>query len=211
MKLRRPLFTRKGFVLFVRTPSRKRTVTSFVLVAMVFLWIGMTLRNILPVAVVNGSGIARKDFTERVLLKAGPQVMDQLIVSKLLVAEAQKRHVVLSEKEIDEVLAKVEAELVKNNATVQDYLVAQGSTLSMLRIELRNQLIVEKLFGANIVVTQKEIDAYFTQNNIRKGTGAVLISQTIAIKKAVRTNKLREAFQIWLQKELQNAEILRLI
>lgn len=171
----------------------------------------MTVRNILPIAVVNGNGIGRKDFTDRVLLKAGGQVMDELIVSKLLQEEADKRHIVITDKEIDDTVSKVEKELQKNNATLADYLVAQGQTLEMLRIELKGQLIVEKLFGANLEPTQKEIDQYFVQNNIKKGSGSILISQNIAIKKAVRIQKLRVAFQTWLQKELQDAEILRLI
>ncbi len=211
MRLRRPSFSKQKFIHFVKTPSRRRTITSYVLVAIISLFVGMNIRNFLPVAVVNGDGIGRKDFTERVLLRAGAPVMDQLIVSKLILTEADKRRVVVTEKEIDTHLQKIEAELTKNNSNLGLYLATQGMTLDMFRLELRTQLIVEKLFGGNSTPTSKEIDDYFVQNNIKKGTGAIYVSQNLAIKKQVRIQKLRNSFQVWLQKELKEAEILRLI
>lgn len=184
-------------------------VGSYFLMAFLGFVFGINLRSLIPIATVNGEGISRQDFTRRVYMISGNQVLDQLIIYNLVEAEAKKRNVHVSQSEVQEQIKTVEKNLKKQSQTLDNYLAQQRNTKEMLEKEIQIQLLVEKMFGKSISITDQDINDYFVNARIQRGEGAIFESQKIAIRGQVQALKLQNEFGKWVTSALKNSDIRR--
>ncbi|KXK07609.1 MAG: Foldase protein PrsA [Microgenomates bacterium OLB22] len=200
---------RFSLVSYLFKSKKALLVGSYLLVAFLAFVFGINLRRLIPIATVNGEGISREDFTRRVYMIAGNQVLDQLIIYHLVEEEAMKRNVKASKSEVDKQISIVEENLKKQSLTLNDYLAQQRNTRDMLEKEIKIQILVEKMFGKNIAISEKDINDYFVNARILKGEGAIYESQKIAIRGQVQALKLQNEFGKWVTSALKNADIRR--
>lgn len=191
--------------------NKKKFYITLLCVAILSFICGANLRNIVPVALVNGEKISRPIFTQQLLKIAGQQVMSNLIAEKLIYQEAKKRHVSVTKGEVAKKVADIVELLDRQHLTLKDLLVSQGRTKPELENEIKLQLTIEKLFKNQLTITTREIDQYFVTSNIKRAEGALFESQKIAIINNIRRDKLRNALTQWIGAQKNTVKIQYLI
>ncbi len=131
-------------------------------------------------AEVNGRPILREQV-ERILHSHGPasqaadpqetlsfelNILDELINRQVLLDHAVRSGITVSEAEVDTQVARLESPYSKD--TFEKQLEAQGMDMSMLRQEIRSNLLVEKLLNrdvsSHVNIKQAEMQAYYDRN-----------------------------------------------
>lgn len=121
-------------------------------------------RGVFVAATVNGQPISRLSVVQQLEKQGGKQTLDNLVTRVAIQQEGKKKNITISQKEMDEQLKKIEKNLTGQGMTLDQALQAQGMTKAALTDELKLQLTVQKLVGSNIIVTDKDVDAYIEQN-----------------------------------------------
>jgi len=135
------------------------------------------IRNIDGVAaVVNTGYVTRKEIDDRIvaLQKQGAKlpeasvlrktVMERLIIEKIQLQEADQNGVVVSDKELDKIIADIAAKNKMSVAEFKQKVVATGSTFERYRQMLRDDVVIsrfrEREVEAKIKISDAEIDNY---------------------------------------------------
>ena len=135
------------------------------------------IRNIDGVAaVVNTGYVTRKEIDDRIaaLQKQGTKlpeasvlrktVMERLIIEKIQLQEADQNGVVVSDKELDKIIADIAAKNKMSVADLKQKVVATGSTFERYRQMLRDDVVIsryrEREVEAKIKISDAEIDNY---------------------------------------------------
>lgn len=192
-------------------PKRKFPLTRVAIGVVVIGLIALFLSNkgLLVAAVVDGKPIFRWQLTKVLTDRYGTQTLDSLISQTLVNQEAQKANVTVFDTEIQ----TKEAELVKSlggNVSLDDVLKYQGMTKSDFEEQLRLQLLVEKLLGKDITITDADITAYIATN-------AAMLSATdeaglrAEAKQAIFSQEINKKLQTWFSGIKEKAKILRFL
>lgn len=135
------------------------------------------------VAVVNTGFISRKEIDDRVatIVKQSAanstslpdrdalrkQVLEQLIVEKVQLLEAQQNGITVSDAELDKIIADIAARNKLTMAGFREAIIKSGSTFSSYRELLRNDVIVtrfrEREVDAQIKISEAEVDNYISE------------------------------------------------
>ncbi|HLL60293.1 MAG TPA: hypothetical protein VK338_01120, partial [Candidatus Nitrosocosmicus sp.] len=83
---------------------------------------------------------------------------------------------------------------------------SQGQTRDDLKKQIKIQILVEKMFGKDLAVTDKEAQEYFEKNKESYGE-ATYESKANEIKNGLKNQKLAEKFQSWLEDVKSKAKI----
>lgn len=152
------------------------------------------------VATVNGQPIFRSTLIKELESQSGPQILDSLVLETLVRQEAASRKITISDQEIADETKKLEAKLAAQKQNLDQLLVVQGMSRSMLKEQLRLQLMVEKMVDRNsITVTDDEVKKYFEDNkaflpkNIKQEELAPEVKTQLQQQKA--TAKTQEFFK----------------
>ena len=191
---------------FELTP-RKKLLTFFAVVSLISFIFGFKFRNLIPAATVNGEMISRRDFSEKLLKRSGQTVLNELVTEKLLLQEAKRQNVVVTKKEINEKINLFKRQLLRQGLKEESELAQNKKTRPILEREMRNQLLIEKLFGKNMAITDQSIEKYLESNNIRKGTAAIWESQKIAVNQILYQQRLQQRFLSWLDLKKKDARV----
>lgn len=122
------------------------------------------------------------DRLQETLRQARLTVLDKLIEKKLMVQEAKKLGIQVSDQDVD---AAVQRVLTNNKATMEQFrkeLAAMGMTEKQYREELRDQILSSKLINyevrTKVVITEEKIlDYYDTHYTEKTGGGAYHLQQ----------------------------------
>jgi foldase protein PrsA len=117
------------------------------------------------VAVVNGQPITKDALVDRLLVKStvGQQVLETMIVELLLDQEAKKKGIEVKQEEIAERIDRVKKELGTKEA-FDEYLLRQDVTEAGLPGRVRVKIMVEKLLGGRVQVSDDEIKRFYDRN-----------------------------------------------
>ena len=113
------------------------------------------------IAIVNGERITRKEFLDKMESQAGMQILQEMINSKLVAQEAAKIGVEVTTERIDEEMVKIK----ENLGDQYDYMLSMyGMTEDSLRKTLEQNLLAYEISTKDIVVTDEQISADYTEN-----------------------------------------------
>lgn len=194
---------------FVKHPIVRKGFP-YVVVAIIFLIIGFSIRRFIPVALVNNKPVDRIEFNERLLENAGAATLQQMIIEDITDAEAERKKINV-DKEFKAQMEIIQRSLDRQNATMEQYLAQVGKTQEEFEDEVRDQLIVKKLFAKEAEVTEEDIEAYFEETGVTKGEGAIYTSQEIAIRQVLSQDRVREAYSQWLNKKLGETKVINFV
>lgn len=193
--------------------TKKRYIAIIIAIAVIFIALYF-LRSYIVVATVNGQPISRSTFNAQLEKQGGKQVMNSLVQKMLIQQEADRKHITISQKEIDDQIKTIENNLAKKGQKLDQALMLSGLTRSDLEDQIRIQLTLEKLFAKDITVSDKEIDDYIakynSQNQTPDATGNTQqpqISRDDA-RQAIKQNKLSAKFKPWLDQLQSKAKIV---
>lgn len=135
---------------------------SLVLLVAVIVLIRMVLQDD-AVAKVNGVNIGKERLYAYLMDYNGEEVLDKLIMEELILQEADKKGVVITQDELDEAWNKMKDEFVSEEE-FQASLQQDGYTEETLRHEAKIQLYMRKMLEPQIQVNEEEMTAYYTEH-----------------------------------------------
>ncbi len=192
------------------TPSRslklKRShiLTTIVILAVVaLLFLG---RNLIIAATVNGMPISRYSVVRELEKQGGKSALDSLITKQLIVQEARKKNIIISQGEIDTELKKISENLEQQGQKLDQVLSLQGMTKDQLIEQIKLQKMLEKMVG-KIDVSDKEVSDYIESNRESLPTDQDEASMAANVKSSLTQQKLNTKAQEILENLRKNARI----
>ncbi len=146
-------------------------------------------KGLFVAATVDGSPISRIAIIRELEKASGKDLLDSLIIEKLVQNEANAKKIVVSDDEINGEIKKIEDQIVAQGDTLDAALSAQGMSMEDLKKQIILQKKVEKLVADKINVTDEEVAQYIKDNaiSIPEGQEATTTAQ---IKDELRNQKL---------------------
>ena len=183
----------------------KKIIISLIIVILV---IGLyKFKNLFVIAMVNGKPISRLSLISEVEKQAGKQVLETLISKKLILQEAKKQKIKVTEEEIDQEIAKLEENINQQGQELLALLEMQGISLKQLAEEIKLQKIIDKIVSQEIEVSEEEINTYLEKNQEFLLDDSDIESVRENIKEQLKQQKISEKVQTWLTELREQAEI----
>jgi hypothetical protein len=183
-------------------------VTAVIILILAGLYI-LGSRGYIVAATVNGKPIFGWQVNSAVMSRYGAQTLESMVSEQLIADAAKKQGVTVLKSDVD---AKV-AELVSTlgpNVKLEDILQYQGMSQNEFENQIRLQLIVDKLLGKDVTVTDIEVDEYIAQNRDTLTATDEAGLKTEA-KSTIMTQKISEKIQPWFADLKAQAKIVRLL
>ena len=162
-------------------------------------------------AVVNGDPISRKAVIKELEREQGKGALDWLITKKLILQEARKRNIVVTQKEVDEEIAKMEKALAPQGQSFDQALALQGLSRESLKDRIKLSKIIEKIFSKDVVVTEKEVEDFIEKNRESIPAETDIEKVKPAIREQLRSQKVDQKGNEWIKKLTKDAKVLRFV
>lgn len=141
----------------------KRNIIIAVIVVLLVLG-GLFAKNKLMVATVNGEPIGHLQFIKELQKQEGKKVLDNLITQKLILQETAKKNISVNDAEVDAELNKIKDSIKQSGQSFDEILTSRGLTINSVKEQIRNNLLIKKLLGDKIKVSDKEVSDYMEKN-----------------------------------------------
>lgn len=164
-------------------------------------------KDMFVVATVNGRPISRMAVVSEVEKRYGKETVDNLVTKELILQEASKNGVTVSQEEIDAEVKKIEDDLTKQGQTLDEVLTMQGLTKADVEDNLKIKIYIEKLLSDKVSVSDDDAKKYFDENKTLFEKDAKFEDQKEQIKTQLKDQKLQEQFQTWLADLKANAKV----
>ncbi len=161
-------------------------IISIIIVLGILAWFS---KGLFVAALVDGRPISRLTIIQKLEKEAGKNLLESLIIEKLIQNEAEIKKITVSDEEVDAEIKKIETQITSQGDTMDSALAAQNMTIDDLKKQLVTQKELEKLLSDKIVISDEELAKYITDNQIpvTEGQEATINEQ---IKNELRNQKL---------------------
>lgn len=140
---------------------------------------------------------------------------EELIVESLLASEGSKKRQVVNEEEVLTEIKKIEDQ--QGGAQQLDQILSiRGLNKDDFKKLVKQQLLIQKLFGEGISITEEDIDKYIKDNEdtlTPEVLGAPESSEAAklreGIKEQLKWGKVNENYNKWLQENLNGSRVIR--
>lgn len=164
-------------------------------------------KNQFVVAIVNGRPISRLTLVKELERQGKKQVLENIILKTLILQEAKKQKIIISDEEITTEISKIEESIKSSGQDLNQVLQLQGISQSELRLQIKIQKMVEKLAGKDISVSEEEIKDYQEKNKdtLPKDKTAEEIKQQVS--EQLMSGKLNQKIEELINNLRQNAKV----
>jgi len=174
--------------------SKKLLTVVFVL--LLFLGLVYFSRRFLIAANVNGKSISRLSVLKKLEKQGGKKILETMITQVLIQQEAEKRKIIVNQKDIDGEMKKIEANVSSQGSTLDQALQTQGMTKNDLTEEIKIQLMLQKMAGNDIKISDKEIDDFINANKNQQGFDKEIPKEQVATQ--LKQQKLQQKMQSFI-------------
>ncbi len=157
-------------------------------------------------ATVNGSPISRLSIVEKLEKQGGKDILDSLIIEKLIASEAQKKNVTVSQSELDGEIGKIEVSMKEGGATLDGELSKRGMTRVELEERIRTQKVLEKLLADKVTISDADVETYITENKVQLPKGQEA-QEKKSVKENLKQQKMQQAAQTYVDQLKKDAKI----
>ncbi|MEI6533576.1 MAG: SurA N-terminal domain-containing protein [Candidatus Roizmanbacteria bacterium] len=161
----------------------------------------------LIVATVNNQAITRFQLISELEKRAGKNVLDSLIQKEIVVQEAKKKKIVVTDKEVQEEIKRLEAEVQKQGQNFDAFLTMQNISRAELDQEIRLQKLATKLATSSAGVTDAEVADYIEKNKSYLPQDQTEEQLKVTVRTQLTRQKEQQAVTQWLDKARQSAKI----
>lgn len=179
--------------------SRKKMMLVVGSILLVVLVLYLT-KSLFIAAIVNGEPISRLSVISQLEKESGKRTLEAVITQALILQEARKQNVSVSNQEVDDQLKKIEETLSKQGQNLDQVLVAQNISKESVKEQIRLEKLIEKMVGKDIKVTDKEINDYMEKNSDLFPEGVSSKDSRQQAIDQIKQQKLSEKVQTWLSK-----------
>lgn len=169
------------------------------------------LRSIFVAALVNGVPISRFAVVKALETQGGKEVLDELITKQLVLQEAKKNKISISDAEINTELKKIEDSVTSQGQNFNDLLKAKNLSRDVLKDKIKLDKIIQKIVGKEVTITDKEIQDYITANKESFPPSATIDELKGSVKEQLLQQKMSEKFQSWIAALKDKAKIYRFV
>jgi len=152
---------------------------------------------------INGKIITSLQFYNDLKKTSGQKVFNSIVRETLIKQEAKRLGVRASTEDVNQKIREIEKN-VGGKENLEAALAQNQTDIEDLRNQLAIQVLVEKILGNQLNVTDEEIKKYLSDN---KETAAKLSKDEI--KETLKIEKLNEKFGPWYQELESRARIIR--
>lgn len=138
----------------------KKIVLVVGLIGLLFYFKGMFV-----VALVNNRPIFRYSYIKELETQGGQQVLDTLMTKTMILQEAKKQGVKVSQEEMEAEVLKIEEIAQQQGMELDELLKLQNVKRSNLMKQIELQKMIEKLAGEGVEVSDEEADVYLEENS----------------------------------------------
>lgn len=142
-------------------------------------------------ATVNGSPVSNFELLSRENSQFRKQMLDQMINEKLILSEAGKKGVKVSEQDINTKISDIEKQV--GGASALDSLLAQqGETRTGVRDQIRLTLSLEGMYASEASVSAEEVTQFIEQNKdqMQSSQPAEMTKEATDIIKSQKLNQI---------------------
>ncbi|TXG76475.1 hypothetical protein E6Q11_04395 [Candidatus Dojkabacteria bacterium] len=193
-----------------RLTSRNRKLI-IVSAAVIFILVALALyyKSAFVAATVNGQPITRIAVVKQLESQSGKQTLDALVTQTLILQEAKKRNINITQKDVDAELAKITKNVEAQGSTLDQALAAQGMTKNQLMEQIKIQIALDKMVGNNFKATKTEIDDFVKQSQAQLPEGSTTTAAELETqaKSQIAQQKKQEAMQTLIAKLQKEAKI----
>jgi parvulin-like peptidyl-prolyl isomerase len=168
-------------------------------------------RSAFLVAFVNGQPVSTSEFNHQMQVDAGQKAMSEVVEKKLIFQEAQKKNITISDSDVNKQITSITATLKKQGQTLDQALAAKGLSKQDLVDQIKIKLIVDKILGPQVKVSDKDVQDYIDKNKEQFGSTEINASMKAGIKQQMTQQKLQDKFTTWVQDLQTKAKINYLI
>lgn len=183
----------------------KRTILTVAVVVLVAL-VAYYYRGVFVAATVNGSPISRLEVIRALEKASGKQVLESLIVQKILANEAKSLGIIVTSDEIQAEIARISKQVGAQGGTLEEALAAQGLTLAEFTKQVTTQIQVEKMLGEKVAVTPAEVDAYIETNKLKIPEEQLELART-SIADQLKRDKMNKEGQAFVDSLRAKAKV----
>lgn len=141
-------------------PSRR---DYFVILIIGLLLIAYYKKSWIIAATVNGSPVTNYELMNRMNQQYHDQILNQMINEKIVLDEAHKNGINISDSDINQKISQIEAG-VGGPQVLDNLLAQQGQSRSSLKEQVRMQLTIEKLYDKDATVSSEEVTQFIATN-----------------------------------------------
>lgn len=164
-------------------------------------------KGVFVVATINGKPVTRLSVIRELESKQGKQVLDGRITEELIMQEAAKKNISVTEQEISDEVKKIEENVKAQGQDLDTVLSFQGMTRDELSKQIKIQKVIEKLLSDKLVVSEAELTAYISENKDTFAKDAKAEDIKLTAQDQLRQQKLGSAFQTWITEIKASAKI----
>ncbi|MBI3980799.1 SurA N-terminal domain-containing protein [Candidatus Microgenomates bacterium] len=158
-------------------------------------------------AVVDNKPITTWELNSVLQRRFGARILDQMIDEILILQEAEKQGISVSDAEVEEKVKTVESQVGGREALLK-FLDLQGMTEQDLRKQLMIKALVDQILVKNVKITDQEIADFLSKNQeTLPATDAA--TQKKFVEEAIKEQKVAEEFQKWYEGLKNKSKIYR--
>jgi len=187
--------------------SRSRYFTIAAVVVLVLAGAVYLLKNQLFSAVVNGQLVTRWQVLSKLEKQYGSQTLDSIVTRMLVEQDAAKKHIVLSQDDIDSEVKKIETQLTDQGMQLDSALAAQGMTRAEFIEEVEFRMFLEKLLEEKIAITDEEVAKFMDENKAYLAQNADSTKAAEQAREQLKNEKLSSEASTYIEELKKQASI----
>lgn len=165
-------------------------------------------RSVFLVAKINNTYVTRWDMLQALEKQYGKSVLGSMVSKQLILEEAEKNSVTVSEEEIQDEITKLQETVKSQGKEMDAFLAERHLTMDDLREQVRIQKLVVKMIIKDAVVTEKDVeDALQKMNPPKSAKPEELVSMRNQIRNNLQREKLDSVYASWSKSLQDKAQI----
>lgn len=165
----------------------------------------------LVIAWVDNKPVTRVTLYNLLEQRYGSEVEEQILVEALIEGESTKKGIKITEDDINQEISKTEQQ-VGGKETLQSLLAQQQISEDDFKKQLRLQLLVRKLFGENVIISDEEIKSYVEENKDNLTLSQIATDEAklkIEVGEQLKQQKISQNFKTWIQEALNGPRVIK--
>lgn len=141
---------------------------------------------------------------------------EELISEKLLQSEGQKRRISVSDAEVEAEIKKVE-EQQGGAEQLNQVLAANGTNYEDFTELVKRQLLVQKLFGSDVNITDEDVNKYLEDNKdalppamLENPESSEAAKMRENVKEQLKWTKVSENYTKWMEENMASSRVMKM-
>ena len=175
--------------------------------------LGYYLYKFSIIAWVDQTPITRFQVYKELENKYGKDLKEQLISEQLVLSEAKKRGVSVASDEIEKQIKEIETQQ-GGPEQLKQILEIQGMNMEDLKKQIEFQVMIEKMFGQDVQISDEEIKNYIKSNkeqfaDVIDPEASISAETKDQVSSLLKRQKTAKSFNDWLKDTLQSSRVIR--